>query len=628
MNSIQTWEYENSSNYNGSSKDPTQGSPHVFWDEAHAFIAGAGVAPGSTITLQMDAANTASYYNIDVVDIEAPPAPLTQSANSLSLTTDCGAVATTPSFDSTTAIQSCFNKAQSQGKSVWIPQGTFYVNTATGGLTATGITIQGAGMWYSVIYFNPPLPLSTRGHILLPVSSTLMDLAIDANAISQTVGGGYSYGINIKGSNWLINRVWIRHAGPSVWADGNNGIVENCRINNSWADGINLNNGSGAAGNNSGNNLTAMNNFIRGTGDDGLAINDSTDAPEMTNTTIVNNTMVAPWWADNIGVYGGQGDLVANNLLTDSVKLRGINIGPFTVAGGPIVSASIQGNIVNRGGSLGYGFEHAAIGVGTTGPVTANAGIIIRGNTVNNSLFDGMDVQFAAIPTTIANNTVGAPGFGSTSSHAFSIISGAQGGAAFTCNTVTNLAAGQQAYVDMVSASNFAATGSCNNGFTVGGSAEVVAIAAGGPAQSNAGGGDHSFVADEDFSGGGLNSPVTGTINLTQPGANAAPMGVYQNGRAGIFTYTIPGLTAGSTYTVLLHFAETYFGATGDRQFNVAINGTPVITNLDIYANVGKDAALVENFNTTANSSGQVVIAFTNGAADQPVVMGIEVRTN
>ncbi|MGB8097166.1 MAG: malectin domain-containing carbohydrate-binding protein [Terracidiphilus sp.] len=160
------------------------------------------------------------------------------------------------------------------------------------------------------------------------------------------------------------------------------------------------------------------------------------------------------------------------------------------------------------------------------------------------------------------------------------------------------------------------------------GSTEVVAIACGGPAESNSGGGDYSFVADEDFSGGGDNSHVTATINLTQPGANAAPMAVYQYGRAGVSTYTIPGLTAGSTYTVLLHFAETYFSAAGDREFNVAINGTTVLTNLDVYGTVGKDAALLETFNTTANSSGQIVIAFTDGAANQPLIMGIEVRTN
>jgi hypothetical protein len=156
--------------------------------------------------------------------------------------------------------------------------------------------------------------------------------------------------------------------------------------------------------------------------------------------------------------------------------------------------------------------------------------------------------------------------------------------------------------------------------------AEIVAIAAGGPAESNSGGGDYSFVADEYFSGGGDNAVVTNAINLTQPGANAAPMAVYQHGRSGIFTYTIPGLTAGTQYTVLLHFAETYFSAKGNRVFNVAINGTTVLSNFDIYGTVGKDAALVEQFTAIANSSGQIAIAFTNGTSDQPLLMGIEVR--
>lgn len=105
-------------------------------------------------------------------------------------------------------------------------------------------------------------------------------------------------------------------------------------------------------------------------------------------------------------------------------------------------------------------------------------------------------------------------------------------------------------------------------------------------------------------------------------------MAVYQHGRAGISTYTIPGLTPGATYTVLLHFAETYFTTAGSREFNVAISGATVLTNLDVFGTGGKNAALLETFNTAANSSGQIVIAFAAGAANQPVVMGIEVRTN
>ena len=56
-----------------------QGTARSEWrrDATKKRIDPEGVAPGSTITLQMDAANTAAFYDIDVVDLEAPPLPLT-----------------------------------------------------------------------------------------------------------------------------------------------------------------------------------------------------------------------------------------------------------------------------------------------------------------------------------------------------------------------------------------------------------------------------------------------------------------------------------------------------------------------------------------------------------------------
>ena len=158
---------------------------------------------------------------------------------------------------------------------------------------------------------------------------------------------------------------------------------------------------------------------------------------------------------------------------------------------------------------------------------------------------------------------------------------------------------------------------------------EVVAINFEGPAVSNSGGGDYPFVADEYFTGGGAATPTTATISTTTAGANAAPMAVYQTQRDGVFTYTIPNLTAGATYTVLIHCAEIYFSAAGDREYDVAINGTTVLTNFDQFAAAGgKDIAVVESFNTTANSSGQIVVSFTDGAVNQPSVAGLEIRTN
>src|ERR1017187_8272661 len=105
VNSQQNYCYEGT-NYNGQiDKNPADGNPHGFWNDAHAFIAGAAVAPGDTLRLQQDATNTAAFYYIDVVDLEAPPAPSAQPANSLSIIT-YGAVSNNPAVDNTTAIRS------------------------------------------------------------------------------------------------------------------------------------------------------------------------------------------------------------------------------------------------------------------------------------------------------------------------------------------------------------------------------------------------------------------------------------------------------------------------------------------------------------------------------------------
>jgi hypothetical protein len=156
---------------------------------------------------------------------------------------------------------------------------------------------------------------------------------------------------------------------------------------------------------------------------------------------------------------------------------------------------------------------------------------------------------------------------------------------------------------------------------------DFIAINFEGPAVSNSGGGDASFAADEDFSGGGKATPTTHSISTTAAGANAAPMAVYQTQRDGTFTYTIPGMVANSQHTVLLHFAEIYETAAGKREFNVAINGTNVLTNFDQFAAAGGEyIAVVKSFTATANSSGQIVVAFTSGAANQPSAAGLEIR--
>jgi fibronectin type 3 domain-containing protein len=154
---------------------------------------------------------------------------------------------------------------------------------------------------------------------------------------------------------------------------------------------------------------------------------------------------------------------------------------------------------------------------------------------------------------------------------------------------------------------------------------EIIAIHSGGPAVSNANGGDASFVADEFYDTGGTSA--SGAAVSVAGVTNAAPEAVYQTERNGAFSYTIPGLQSGASYTVLLHFAETYFPAAGDRVFSVAINGTTVLSSLDIFQESGgKNIALVEPFTATANPQGQIVIKYIRGSADQPKSSGVEIR--
>jgi beta-glucanase (GH16 family) len=144
----------------------------------------------------------------------------------------------------------------------------------------------------------------------------------------------------------------------------------------------------------------------------------------------------------------------------------------------------------------------------------------------------------------------------------------------------------------------------------------VVAISAGGPAAS-------PFAADEDYAGGTASS-TTATVTTTGV-TNPAPESVYQHQRFGNFTYTIPGLTAGTSYPVVLYFDEFYWTAAGKRVFNVSINGTQVLTNFDIFAAAGgEDKAIDETFTATANSSGQIVITFTT-VTDNAEINGIAV---
>ncbi len=128
-------------------------------------------------------------------------------------------------------------------------------------------------------------------------------------------------------------------------------------------------------------------------------------------------------------------------------------------------------------------------------------------------------------------------------------------------------------------------------------------VNAGGPAYTGTTG--LLWAADENYSGGSTaaeGGAVTGTSDST----------LYDTQRYGnSFSYSF-NVPAGA-YQVTLKFAENYSGdfANGDRVFNVAINGTTVLANLDVYAQVGSNTADDKVINNVSPSGGVITIQFT-----------------
>lgn len=419
VTSTQNYCYEQQGVNYGDQTDKTPAAgyyPRYFWNDTHAFVQGGAITPGSTFSFQVDSAtNTAAYYYIDVVDVENVPAALSQPANSLSITS-YGAVANNINTDNTNAINNCFAAAKAQGKVVWIPRGIWYFSAINGGLggyssNSTGLTIEGAGPWYSTLYRVTPAG-NTQGiaNIITTQSSTMEHLSLDCNGSSRA-GNNNNGAINFSGSNWLVNDIWIQHVTSAFWCSGDHGTAENCRSISIWSDGGNFNNVEDSRG--IGTYLTYTNNFVRGAGDDSMAINSvnyngSTYYTIMNHITYTHNTAVAPWGGKGIGIYGGQYDVVENNLLQDTARYLGLGEMRFGVNGSDLLSATVMGNKIVRCGGNGYGQQQQAVMIGNGGDgqgVGTVENCYFGSNTIQDPVFDAIGFSTGS-DNVLQNNTL------------------------------------------------------------------------------------------------------------------------------------------------------------------------------------------------------------------------------
>lgn len=142
-----------------------------------------------------------------------------------------------------------------------------------------------------------------------------------------------------------------------------------------------------------------------------------------------------------------------------------------------------------------------------------------------------------------------------------------------------------------------------------------IRVNAGGPAYIDSAG--IAWSADIGYAGGALYSAAQAISDTVSPA-------LYQTCRYGSsfsYQYSVPN----GTYAVTLKFAEPFFNAAGQRQFNVAINGNRVLTNFDIIAEAGGSFVALDKSFPVSVTGGQIAIQFGSGNANLPVINGIEI---
>ena len=143
------------------------------------------------------------------------------------------------------------------------------------------------------------------------------------------------------------------------------------------------------------------------------------------------------------------------------------------------------------------------------------------------------------------------------------------------------------------------------------------------PIRVDAGGGAYTdssgYVWSADYGYSGSNTYATSSFI-----ANTTTPVLYQSERyqPGGFSYqfTVPS----GSYTVRLKFAEIWFTQSGQRVFNVSINGQQVLSNFDVVAAAGAPFTAIDKAFTVNATSGQIQIQFSP-VVENPKVSAIEI---
>lgn len=324
---------------------------------------GGGIQAGDTIELVRDPGDAMVW--IDLLETEVAsfaPAP----GGSLNAKTGFGALGDGLAND-TAALKNAIATAAAQRKALYIPAGVYRLDSEL--ILPAGVIVQGAGVWHTEFHFTANGSESSGGLKGNGSGIVLRDIYLRGTQTARE--GGFKALKGWWGVGSTVENLWIEQTTVGAWiADFNASTtvtdrlqIRNCRIRNTFADGINMASGT--------KNSIVENCHIRGTGDDGLATWSSgreLGKPPTYNQIFRYNTIQCVYRAGGIGVFGGAGHKIHHNRVEDTVSGPGFRANSVfqtvnnVATGWPFgtVVSQIYQNIFERTGSVTHFSEPSA----------------------------------------------------------------------------------------------------------------------------------------------------------------------------------------------------------------------------------------------------------------------------
>ncbi|MER5863383.1 glycosyl hydrolase family 28-related protein [Kitasatospora sp. NPDC002040] len=293
--------------------------PNHFYDEQRLLL-GKKYRAGDRVRLTVPAGSKAAWTVIDLLDSQLVAAPKVElaAANVLLFGAD-----PTGRRDSADAIDRAIAFARRVGLKVYLPPGTYQVNRH---IVVDDVTVVGAGSWYTVV----------KGHqvdLATPAPDGSVHTGVGFYGKDAAAGGSRNVhlsGFTIEGdvreridtdqvnaiggamSDSTIEGLYLHRTKVGLWFDGpmTNLKVTGNVIADQIADGLNFHTGV--------TDSLVADNFVRNTGDDGLAM--WSEKTGNARNTFDHNTVQSPVLANGIALYGGTDNTVSANLVADPVR--------------------------------------------------------------------------------------------------------------------------------------------------------------------------------------------------------------------------------------------------------------------------------------------------------------------